>query len=194
MATEIHLVRHAKVMVSSGVCYGRSDVVLCEPVHQHAHWLRARLPRDAAVFSSPSLRCALLAKEIGADRLVMDERLAEMDFGDWEMQAFDDLPRTMIDAWAADPLGFRVPGGETGDEVLARAEAALDEILVCDAPVVIVAHGGPLRAIRGKLLGLPREDWLGQDLSLASLTSLHRQGGQWIADALLRFEEHAGEK
>jgi alpha-ribazole phosphatase len=136
----------------------------------------------------------LLAQAISSDRLVLDERLVEMDFGDWEMYRFDDLPRAMIDAWAANPLGFRVPGGETGEEVLVRAEAVLDEILARDGSVVIVAHGGPLRAIRGKLMGLPREEWLGQELPLASLTSLRRQGTQWIADALARFGERSGEK
>ena len=41
-----------------------------------------------------------------------------------------------------------------------------------DEPVVIVAHGGPLRAIAGHLLGLPPERWLGLDFGCGQVTRL----------------------
>lgn len=84
-----------------------------------------------------------------------------MDFGEWEMQSFDRLPRSAIDAWAADPFGFRPPGGETAEEMANRVLDALQDLRSHDqAALVIVAHGGPLRVIAGQLAGMPRSDWL----------------------------------
>jgi alpha-ribazole phosphatase len=39
-------------------------------------------------------------------------------------------------------------------------------------PVVVVAHGGPLRVIAGHLLGLPPERWLGLDFGCGQATRL----------------------
>ena len=39
-------------------------------------------------------------------------------------------------------------------------------------PVVVVAHGGPLRVITGHLLGLPAERWLGLDFACGQVTRL----------------------
>ncbi|HSD37936.1 MAG TPA: alpha-ribazole phosphatase family protein [Rhodocyclaceae bacterium] len=181
MTQRLYLVRHAAVAVPAGVCYGRSDVQLAEPVAALARSLSLVLPPVIPVFTSPLSRCLLLAQAISA-LPVIDPRLAEMNFGAWEMQRFDDIPRTQIDAWAADPLGFRAPGGETGAEVALRAEMALAEIIASGSEAIIVSHGGPLRAIRGSLLGLPRETWLAQDIALGSLTVLSRSADQWCAE------------
>ena len=48
------------------------------------------------------------------------------------------------------------PGAETFAAVTARAAGALDRVLAHPGPVLIVAHGGLFRAIRG-LMGLPKE-------------------------------------
>ena len=40
------------------------------------------------------------------------------------------------------------------------------------AAAVVVAHGGPLRAIAGALLGLPPENWLGLDFACGEATRI----------------------
>lgn len=184
MKRTLYLVRHAAVDVSPGSCYGRSDVALVEPVARHAQWLAAMLPREIAIFTSPLSRCLSLAQALATSHgaLHVDARLAEMYFGEWEMQRYDAIPRAQIDAWAGDPLGFRTPGGESGDAVIARVEVALTDILALHTNALIVSHGGPLRIITGKLLGLAREHWLSQDIALASLTILREEGGIWQAE------------
>ena len=42
-----------------------------------------------------------------------DARLAELDFGHWEMQSWDGIPRAEVDAWAADVAHYRPGGGES---------------------------------------------------------------------------------
>lgn len=180
---DLFLIRHPRPAVPAGVCYGHSDVALADPVDPAAQRLRALLPDDCRIYASPLRRARLLAEALGTP--VLDARLKEIDFGDWEMQPFDQL-EPQISAWAADPLGFRAPAGESAREMAARALAAWAEIRSRhgEEPVAIVAHGGPLRAIAGQLLGLPPERWLGLDFECATLT--HLQVHDW-GSVLRRF-------
>jgi alpha-ribazole phosphatase len=168
---ELHLIRHPRPDVPPGVCYGRSDVGLAEPAAPVATRLRPLLPPHFSLHASPLARARLLALELGSPRL--DERLREIDFGEWELQPFAALGPA-INAWAADPMGFRAPGGESAREMATRALQWLAELR--DAPVadplVVIAHGGPLRAIAGDLLGLPPERWLGLDFAYGHVTRL----------------------
>ena len=51
----------------------------------------------------------------------IDDRLAEMNFGDWEGRPWDSIPRLEIDAWAADVAGYAPPGGESPRDLQRRA-------------------------------------------------------------------------
>jgi alpha-ribazole phosphatase len=149
----LYLIRHPQAAVEAGVCYGRSDLGLVDDPVASAVALRPLLPADAPLYSSPLRRCLELALALYAEP-VIDERLVEMNFGQWEMRRWDDIPREEIDAWAADPLGFAPPGGESPNELRARVAMLLREL---PETVVLVAHGGVLRACVGELVGV--EDW-----------------------------------
>ena len=73
----------------------------------------------------------------------------------------------------AEPLDFAPPGGESPRRM---ADRALDFLagLRAEAPAaaVVVAHGGPLRALAGELLGLPPERWLTLDFACGEVTRL----------------------
>ncbi|WP_341676015.1 alpha-ribazole phosphatase family protein [Niveibacterium sp. SC-1] len=168
---ELHLIRHPQAAVDPQVCYGRSDLPLAGPLAPEVQHLRALLPTDFALYTSPLQRCRLLAEQLGAPR--SDPRLQEIDFGEWEMRRFEDIGVEALDRWAADPLGHRPPGGESALDMAARALSFLADIRAgTDPTVVVVAHGGPLRALAGHLLGLPPERWLALDFAHARLTSL----------------------
>lgn len=168
----VYLIRHPAVAVS-GLCYGQSDVALAAPVATLAARLRHQLPAEFTLLSSPLSRCRLLAEALGTPRL--DARLMEIDFGDWEMRAWDAIGREQIDAWAADPLGFREHGGESVMMMAGRALAALEDALHdSTGALVIVSHGGPLRALCGHLQGLPAQDWSRLDFGLGELRALPR--------------------
>ncbi|MGC4406208.1 histidine phosphatase family protein [Methyloversatilis sp. MC4-4] len=159
-ARRLWLVRHPPVAVERGICYGRSDVALAAPVAAAAATLRGELPVGATILSSPLRRCAELARAL-SDTVTFDHRLQEMDFGEWEMRRYDTLPRADIDLWSADVWGFRIPGGESAADMAARAWAAWEEWgAPASGDLVVVAHGGPLRVMAGRLLGLPQSDWL----------------------------------
>ncbi|NMG77205.1 alpha-ribazole phosphatase family protein [Aromatoleum diolicum] len=168
---ELHLIRHPRPAVPAGVCYGQADVGLAEAADAIADRLRPLLPAQYALYASPLARARLLAAELGTP--AFDERLKEMHFGDWELVPYAVIG-TAIDAWANDPMGFRAPGGESAREMAARVLQWLDGIVANPPaePVVVVAHGGPLRAITGHLLGLPPERWLGLDFACGHVSRL----------------------
>ena len=119
----LHLIRHPLPLVAPGICYGRLDVA-AENVPEAAAALRAELPSGLPVWTSPLVRCRMLAEALHASPAV-DDRLAEMDFGDWEGRAWDAIARTELDAWAADIAGYAPPGGESPLAVQRRALQAL---------------------------------------------------------------------
>ena len=155
----IVLVRHQRTALPPGLCYGRLDA----PLHPDA---RAALPRlasslarhrPAQVWSSPATRCLLLARAVAdaADApLAVDDRLLELDFGAWEGLSWDAVPREALERWAADPLGFAPPGGESGAALLARVAVLATTLRQAAGTQLVVSHGGPLRVLPALLTGL----------------------------------------
>lgn len=174
---ELHLIRHPKPDIPPGTCYGQSDIGLLEPVEAAAQRLRPLLPADFALHASPLARARLLAEALGQPAI--DARLKEMHFGTWELQRFDQIGDALA-GWSADPLGFRAPDGESVQDMAERVRQWLDDTLAAarqhaeaaNRPVVIVAHGGPLRVIAGHLLGIPPQRWLGLDFACAQSTRI----------------------
>jgi alpha-ribazole phosphatase len=164
---ELALIRHPPVAVAAGLCYGASDVALARDVAVDIARLAPLLPADFALWSSPLARCRLLAEGLGEAKL--DQRLAEIDFGEWEMKSFDEIGRAALDRWALDALDHVPPGGESARQMAERVLAFLAERQAEGGAQVIVAHGGPLRAIAGQLLGLAPERWLALDFAPARL-------------------------
>jgi len=151
------LVRHPQPLVASGVCYGRTDMAVA-PAHleQTVAALRTSLPAGPPLYSSPLRRCAELAAQL-SHAPIYDDRLVEMDFGAWEMQSWDAIPRAGIDAWAADMVNYR-PGG--GESVLwmairiAAFHADLQRQLGADGTAIVVCHAGAMRLLSARHAGL----------------------------------------
>ena len=91
---EVILIRHTSVDVPRGTCYGWSDVPVRDTFEQEAEMMRRQLVAygniDAA-YSSPLTRARKLATYCGFPDAILDERLKEMNMGDWEMCRYDDI-------------------------------------------------------------------------------------------------------
>ena len=154
------LVRHAPVMVPEGVCYGRQDVAL-RPGWERVTSGLAVLAQGAVcrvLYSSPAARCEQMARKLAASagmELRIDARLAEMDFGEWEGQPWDDIDRGLLDAWAADPEGFVPPGGETGRTLCRRVLSFWQDVQQAGTSACVLSHGGPLRVLSALAAGAP---------------------------------------
>lgn len=151
----LHLVRHPKPLVAPQTCYGRLDVP-ATGVEAAAERLRSLLPSGLPVWSSPLARCRRLAECLHPQPLI-DERLAEMHFGDWEGRTWEEIGADPLDRWAADVAGFVPPGGESAAALQARALAFVADLQSDEA--VLVTHAGVMRVLLAHWLELAPEQW-----------------------------------
>ena len=113
---EVILVRHTAPDVPAGTCYGQTDVPLKDTFVEEATatWeVLAALGAPDAVFTSPLSRCVRLAEFCGYPDAIRDNRLLEMNFGEWEMQRYEEIRDPYIEDWYADYINLPVPGGES---------------------------------------------------------------------------------
>jgi alpha-ribazole phosphatase/probable phosphoglycerate mutase len=166
---EIALVRHAEIAQDArGRCYGSLDVELSPQGHAQALRLGDAFARQPVtrVLSSPRVRSRATAQAIAARHLLpveVDERLRELDFGELEGSAYDDIASArpeLYARWMTDPTAVRFPGGEDYDDLRRRVLSALDSLRSQSdraSLIVVVTHGGVIRAALAELLDLPRE-------------------------------------
>lgn len=149
------LLRHGRVDLAPGLCYGASDVPAeVEHTRQSADTLVGLLPHGATLWVSGLGRAQQLATalrerrtDLGAPQV--DTRLNEMDFGDWELQRWDSIPHSAFDAWMADFAHHRFGGAESTQQVIDRVAAVLDDTRRCGAQdAVWVCHAGVILAVQ----------------------------------------------
>lgn len=158
----VTLVRHPAPLIAPGVCYGALDVPLDPDTGAAIDAIMAAVRQapvstssgGAAVWSSPRRRCRSLALRLTA-RPRIDHRLCELDFGAWEGQLWDAIPRAALDRWAASPHAFAPPGGETGAALIDRVRRFHAMLRHRGRDSVVVAHGGPLKLLAAMLRDQP---------------------------------------
>ena len=169
------LVRHPAPQVAPGICYGRSDVAVTPDEREKIRTsLKQDLPANLPIYTSPLLRCLDLAQQLvedlAASALHVDARLAEMDFGDWEMQPWEAIPRAEIDAWAADMVYYRPGCGENVMLMATRVLAFVHDLLrEQHAEAILICHAGTMRLLCALQAGLSLEE-----TALLAATSAHK--------------------
>jgi len=161
--------RHGQTEWNSVTRYqGKTDVPLNDDGRKQARRLAARLAswEPEAMFTSPLSRAAETAR-IVREGLLMEEKprleilpaLSEIDFGDWEGKTIPEIERgygEIYRQWRENPSSVTPPGGESFTEVLQRVDRALESILSGFADrILVVGHGGIMRAALVKLLEVP---------------------------------------
>lgn len=145
---EIILIRHTRVGVEKGTCYGWSDVPLADTFETEALATKRQLETFGtfdAVFSSPLSRARKLADFCGYPDARLDDRLKEMNMGDWEMQKYEEITDPYIQEWYKDYLHLPTPHGESFPMIYQRVSQFLDELKRQPfRRVAIFAHGGVL--------------------------------------------------
>ncbi|MGI9424657.1 MAG: histidine phosphatase family protein [Hyphomicrobiaceae bacterium] len=166
-STAIVLVRHPAVQHEiKGFCYGTSDVSLSQEgydsIPEIVHKLSIHRP-DRVVHSGLS-RASLLAEAI-ADScnspISTDQRLSELNFGEWERRPWKDIFAEVGHAMSKmihQPNSFAPPGGETVLAMRNRVLAGLRD-LPRSGTSLVVCHGGPISALRGTLAGVEPYQW-----------------------------------
>ena len=161
---EVYLVRHTETVCEKGICYGQSDVKIMEPYDGVFQSVLNQLPQDATLYSSPLLRCVLLANYIKENSEITavneDSRLMEMNFGDWEMKNWDVISPDDFTPWMTDFVNVCVPNGESFTDLHDRViDFITNELQATNSkPVIIVAHAGIIRSFLCKISDLPLKD------------------------------------
>lgn len=176
------LARHAAVLQAPGLCYGASDLAADPQETEAAATRLARaLPPGIAARCSPLQRCRSLADRLQGMRpdlcIASDLRLAEMDFGQWEGQAWDAIGEAALTAWSADFAHHRPGGGESVRLFMARVGHALREFAVSPgAEGLWITHAGVIKAVRLLATGQPcatrADQWPVESVSLGDWTVL----------------------
>lgn len=147
---KIILVRHTRVAVPRGTCYGWTDVPVADTFEAEAAVTKKNLEpygQMDAVFSSPLTRARKLAAYCGYPTPQTDDRLKEMNMGRWEMQRYDDIADPYLKAWYEDYLRLPTPDGESFMMQYERVAAFLEELRQKSyQQVAIFAHAGVLVA------------------------------------------------
>ena len=115
------------------------------------------------ILSSDLSRALVTAETIRGNRqleIKTDERLREINFGDWEKLLFTEIAERwpgLIDQMYRRPDIVKVPNGESFQEVQDRAWSAVSDFLNEnneDETILITCHGGTIRTILCKLLDI----------------------------------------
>jgi broad specificity phosphatase PhoE len=161
-------VRHGETLWNQdGRFQGQTDVPLSEAGRRQAQALRRVLAKELvqAAYSSDLCRAWETAQTClqGRDVVIAAEpRLRERCYGEWEGKTRQEVE--LLTAGASSPPATGdaevvLRGGESWPQVQERVTVALREILSRHGgqTVVIVGHGGSLRALLIDQLGLPAE-------------------------------------
>lgn len=192
--TRLFLIRHALVEPSArATYYGDADVALCALAlaadAERYRWLARRLPAPARWVTTPLQRtrhtaAAIFAAGYPEAEPEIEPRLAEQHLGAWQGISHEALTERLTHPphpfW---PHGAeeRPPGGESIGDVIARVGPAIESLADRHAghDVVVVAHGGTIRAALAHAMGLSADQALRFSVKNLSLTRLERQGRQW---------------
>ena len=88
----IYLIRHTKPAVESKICYGQTDLPVDASFPQELARIKSIIPQKFdVIFTSPLQRCKTLAHNLNADRIIEDNDLMEINFGDWEMKPYTEI-------------------------------------------------------------------------------------------------------
>jgi alpha-ribazole phosphatase len=158
---QVYLVRHTETICHKGICYGQSEVELKSDYLVEFEKIKAQLPKEAVVYSSPLKRCKLLAEYLSSGQTInYDSRLQEMNFGTWEMQPWNAIPETELNPWMEDFVNVKVPSGESFTELYTRVVSFLNDCSLQDQSkaTIIVAHAGVIRSILCHFTHLPLQD------------------------------------
>ena len=153
--SEVVLVRHGETEWSrSGQHTGVTDLPLLPEGETTAREVAPRLAgrEFALVLSSPMQRARRTAELAGfGDRFEADPDLRERNYGEYEGRTTKEirLERPGWDVWRDD-----CPGGETLDQLAARADRVIERALAAAGDTLLFAHSHFLRELAGRWIGL----------------------------------------
>lgn len=191
MATSIYLVRHGQTAWNKEEIFrGRTDIPLDETGLKQAELAGAYFKdlKIHGIYSSPLARAWQTAERIVQHQHLSVqplEGLIDMSFGNWEGHAHQEIQKTDPETyrlWREKPHLARLPGGETLDDVRARAMASLEEVIQKHPgeTIVLVSHRVVNKVILCGILGLDNSHFWQIAQDTAAINLIQYQKGTYI--------------
>ena len=187
--TKVLLTRHGHVQgIEPERFRGREPLELTDRGRAQAAAIARRIAdgfRVRKIYTSPMKRCidtgAAIAIACGAAAEVLDD-LNDIDYGAWQFKTLASAKKAdanLFAAWFATPQLVRLPGGESLQDVAARAANALRLVLARHPrdTIVLVGHDSINRALLLQLLGLPLAGYWRLAQSPCCLNEIDIDGG-----------------
>jgi alpha-ribazole phosphatase len=183
--TRLVLVRHGQTSGNAdGLLHGRTDLPLNEVGIQQAQRVASRIRELFEIdhiVSSPLQRASATAGIIGKAVEIEhshDERLQEMDFGDFEGISVDVLltehPDLAAKAFDPENADLAWPNGESRSGFHTRVRGAFTRLAFeyDGKSVVVVSHGGVLGSFLAQVQGGSPDDWQTYRMANCSISSI----------------------
>ena len=156
---KLFFLRHTSLNVEIDVFYGQTDLDVSDRFEEEVKLIQKKIKNfnidtnSIKVYSSPLKRCIKLTNKLTKNYIV-DERIKEMNLGDWEMKKMSSISKKEKLDWENNLLSFKIPNGESNNEFLKRLKSFLDDIFKFNEDALIVCHAG---SINGMLSLLTKE-------------------------------------
>ena len=156
---KLFFLRHTSLNVEIDVFYGQTDLDVSDNFEEEVELIKKKIldfnidTGFIKVYSSPLKRCVKLTNRL-TDTYIIDERIKEMNLGDWEMKKMSSISKKEKLEWENNLLSFKIPNGESNDEFLKRLKSFLEDIYKFNEDALIVCHAG---SINGMLSLLTKE-------------------------------------
>ena len=156
---KLFFLRHTSLNVEIDVFYGQTDLDVSDRFEEEVKLIKKKIKNfnidtnSIKVYSSPLKRCIKLTNKL-TENYIVDERIKEMNLGDWEMKKMSSISKKEKLDWENNLLSFKIPNGESNNEFLKRLKSFLDDIFKFNEDALIVCHAG---SINGMLSLLTKE-------------------------------------
>jgi broad specificity phosphatase PhoE len=132
---------------------------------------------EGPVFSSPLLRARQVAECI-ARGFRVDDRLRELDMGEWELKRISEIP---FSNYLRDPVKYPPPGGESMDSVVKRMSDFIEYVRGLGVRhVIAVSHWHPIATAVALVIGLPLSNIYKLRIGTGSITAINLDLGQLL--------------
>jgi probable phosphoglycerate mutase len=152
---------------------GQADVGLSEAGYAQVARIKHVIERlsPTYVVASDLLRTRETASVLGYEHPILDVRLREANLGDWTGQYVS----TLLAASAEDYMAWRhgrltPPNGESWQQLCSRIAEVIGELASRHETILVVTHGGPIRAACFQCLNLSPQHVL--PVRSASITTI----------------------
>ena len=156
---KLFFLRHTSLNVEIDVFYGQTDLDVSDRFEEEVKLIQKKIKNfnidtnSIKVYSSPLKRCIKLTNRL-TENYIIDERIKEMNLGDWEMKKMSSISKKEKLDWENNLLSFKIPNGESNNEFLKRLKSFLEDIFKFNEDALIVCHAG---SINGMLSLLTKE-------------------------------------